>query len=79
MQAAAHKAEMDLEEAQQLHQQEVAVLQTKLSAACSELADLQQQLTTSTQQHQTEQRSLHQQHVQVRSSIPVKMLHAPCL
>ena len=78
MQAAAHKAAMDLEASQQLHQREVAVLQTKLSAACSELADLQQQLTTSTQQHKMEQCSLHQQHVQVCSSIPVKMLHGPC-
>ena len=79
MQAAAHKAAKDLTESQQLHQQEVAVLQTKLSATSSELADLQQQLTTSTQQHQMEQCSLHQQHVQVRSSVPVQMLHAPCL
>lgn len=79
MQASAHKAAMDLEGSQQLHRQELAVLQTTLSAACCELADLQQQLTTSTQQHQMEQCSLHQQHVQVRSSIPVKMLHAPGL
>ena len=75
MQATAHKGALDVEALEQLHQQEVAVLQTRLSAACSELADLQQQLIASTQQHQTEQHSLHQQHVKVRSSNPINAVH----